>query len=335
MIIPPKYRLTKKITGLLLELEANRATIDSVNVPVKVEENFRRESILGSSLYSARVEGNPLTRAQVSSFRDLTGKEKKKVEVANLTHCITDVLQTYMKKREITVKHLLKLHERAMRNILSSEYTGIFRQSQEGIFDQAGTLIYHAPPPSEVPGLVLTLLAYANSSREKLIPVRAVLSHLTMEKIHPFVDGSGRVGRLLQLAILTRNGYSMKGLTVVEEEIEKNRTLYYNAIEDSAASDATAFLELMLEFLVSASKKAKDKIIAKRRFTDEDLLPPRRRELLDTIRDHRLVSLDFLRRRFLQIDPRMLRYDLKALMDESLIVKVGKTRGALYAPKNI
>lgn len=66
---------------------------------------------------------------------------------------------------------------------------------------------------------------------------------------------------------------------------------------------------------------------------DEETLLPRRRELLGTIRDHRLVSLDFLHRRFLQVDPRVLRYDLKALVDIGLIVKVGKTRGALYAPK--
>jgi Fic family protein len=333
VIIPPKYQLTAKITSLLVELESNRSTIDSVEIPLKVEENFRRESILGSSLYSAKIEGNPLTRAEVSSFRDLTSKDQKKVEVANLSRAITRVLQSFNKKKEITVKDILRLHENSMHNILSSEFTGVFRKSHEGIFDKAGNLVYHAPPPSEVPGLISQMLDFANSPTEKFTPIRAILTHLILEKIHPFLDGSGRVGRLLQLVVLTKNGYAMKGLTVVEEEINKNRTLYYDALENSTGSNSTEFVELMLEFMVDASNKVKAKILAKKEFSNEDLLHPRRKELLDTIRDHRTVSLDFLHRRFLKIDPRMLRYDLKALMDEGFIVKIGKTRGVLYSVK--
>lgn len=333
MIIPPKYELTEKITSLLIELESNKSVIDSVDIPLKIEENFRRESILGSSLYSARIEGNILTRTDISGFRDLTSKEKKKIEVANLTRVITRILQAFNTDKDITVKDILQFHDTAMHNILSGEFTGVFRKSHEGIFNRAGILVYHAPPPSEVSGLISATLDFANGGREKFVPIRAILSHLTLEKIHPFVDGSGRVGRLLQSAVLVKNGYAMKGLTVVEEEIEKNRTLYYDAIENSTGSNATEFVKLILEFLVETSTKVKEKILAKKKFNDEDFLPPRRREILETVRDHQMISLDFLHRRFLQIDPRMLRYDLKALIDQGFIIKIGKTRGALYATK--
>lgn len=63
----------------------------------------------------------------------------------------------------------------------------------------------------------------------------------------------------------------------------------------------------------------------------ESLLP-RRREIYEIICDHQIVSLDFLHRRFIQISSRLLRYDLEQLMKAGLVIKKGKTRGALYAP---
>ncbi|MBI3888033.1 hypothetical protein HY310_03115 [Candidatus Microgenomates bacterium] len=61
-------------------------------------------------------------------------------------------------------------------------------------------------------------------------------------------------------------------------------------------------------------------------------LSPRRQEIVDIIRDHQQVSADFIHRRFFGVNPRLLRYDLKYLVDNGYISKVGKTRGALYVP---
>ena len=326
MNIPPKYELTKSISSLLSQFEANRAVIDALSIPTAIEENFRRASLLGSSLFSARIEGNTLTESDVSDFRDLTSKEKERAEVANLSRAIKYILEYFDGTKEINAKEILTWHKMAMENILSSEFLGVFRKEHEGIFDVAGNLIYHAPPPAQVENLVLKLTDYVNSNAE-IPPVKAILAHLIFEKIHPFVDGSGRVGRLLQYAVLANSGYVMKGMVVVEKEIDQKRQLYYYAIENP---DATEFLELMLELLVVASQKAKDKIQTSQKFQKEDLLAPRRREILEIIRDHRIISFDILHRRFIAINPRLLAYDLKYLMDNGYISKIGKTRGVLY-----
>lgn len=333
MTIPPKYQLTKNIVLLLGKLDTNRAIIDSLTLPPAVEGNIRQASLLGSSLFSARIEGNRLTESDISSFRDLSSKEKQKIEIASLMRAISYLFKKYVGNKPIKIEDILHWHVLAMKNILSEEYLGRFRKSHEGIFDQAGNLIYHAPPPLEVLKLMDNLASYVNSSIEPIVPIRAILGHFILERIHPFEDGNGRVGRLLQTAILVKGGYAMKGLVVVEAEIDKNRPLYYHAIEHFDG-DATEFIELILDFLATASQKAKDRVIAGQKYTQEDLLAPRRREILEIIRNHQTVSLDFLSRRFLQIDPRLLRYDLKYLVDEGFIIKIGKTRGALYAPKS-
>jgi len=63
------------------------------------------------------------------------------------------------------------------------------------------------------------------------------------------------------------------------------------------------------------------------------LLPPRHEEILNIIKNHRLVSFDFIRRRFLKVPQRTLRYDLKRLVDKQLVVKIGKTKGSYYCLK--
>lgn len=64
----------------------------------------------------------------------------------------------------------------------------------------------------------------------------------------------------------------------------------------------------------------------------EDSLPPRRYEILQIIRDHQSISLDFIKRRFMAVSDRLLRYDLKKLQNASLIKKRGVTKGAVYEP---
>lgn len=326
MKIPPKYTLNNNILNSISIIESNRGTIDAVDLPIAVEQNLRRKAILGSSLFSARIEGNTLKREDVSDLRDITSKEKQKLEVANLFKTINFVLAKFDKNKLIKESDILSWHK-----ILNFE--GKWRTEHEGIFDAAGNAVYHAPPPSHIPGLISDLAAYINKDTDENPLIKAVLTHLLFEKIHPFVDGNGRVGRLLQLAVLSINGYGMNGMVVTEEIIDKKRQLYYQAISDSVGDNATEFVETMLEFMVEATSVAKDKMLAGKKFTQTDMLPLRRQELLQIIRDHRTVTLDFLHRRFLNVDDRLLRYDLKQLIDLGFVTKIGKTKGVIYTPK--
>lgn len=330
--IPARYRLTKKVVLLLNEIDANRAVIDSIDISPELEKNIRRESIIGSALFSTRIEGNTLTRAEMWSFSDLSPKDQRKIEVANLCRVIEkQIADSGKSKKKINAATLLRWHRNSMKDILDGEYCGKFRKGHEGLFDAAGNLIYHAPPPSQVATLIKKLLVFSNTKKEKLCVVRAVLAHLALEKIHPFVDGNGRVGRLLQLAILCRNGYGMKGLTVVEEEVDNDRQSYYRAIEGSTSGDCQQFLELMLEFIRSASNKAKEGLIAKQKNQSSlDLLLPRQREIAQIISEHGMISFDSLHRRFFRVSPRQIAYDLGTLEKKGYIQRIGKTRGAMY-----
>lgn len=62
----------------------------------------------------------------------------------------------------------------------------------------------------------------------------------------------------------------------------------------------------------------------------ESRLSLRRREIINTLKDHPYSSFDFIRRRFFSVNPKTLHYDLKKLQEQKLVVKVGTTQGAVY-----
>jgi Fic family protein len=326
MLIPPKYFLTPQISSLLSEIEGSKQVVDSVPIPIEIENNIRRKSTLRSSLFSARIEGNPTTPEDLPK---LSSSDLKKVEINNVLRAINWIGQRTA--RDIAIKDILNLHAITMRGI-EFEELGKFRTKHEGIFSSAGAVIYHAPPPRLLPGLLERLLKYINSDKEKFIPVRAALAHYSFEKLHPFTDGSGRVGRLLLLMVLSKGGYGFKQILPFEEMIDKRRDVYYRMLEEPER-DVTDYLEFVLEVVNEAAIVTKREVLNMQRVESFDLLLPRRGEILSIIKDQKLINFDSIRRRFKNINERTLRYDLKKLADSGFIQKLGTTRGVYYKPR--
>ena len=142
MIIPPKYFLTPNISELLASIEASRQVIDSIQIPPEVEMNIKRQSVLKSSLFSARIEGNNLTLddLQTKSF-----KSQKKIEVFNILKALNLILGGNAK--DITLKQVLKIHEIVMDNL--SENLGRFRQEVSAILIRLELLYIRRPRPAK------------------------------------------------------------------------------------------------------------------------------------------------------------------------------------------
>lgn len=229
------------------------------------------------------------------------------------------------------MKDVVTLHKTTMDGLVDYENLGKFRKEVSAIFNSAGIAIYMPPPPRQIDPLMVKLLNFANSQKERFVPVRACLAHYSFEKIHPFLDGNGRVGRLLLQAILAKNDYGMKGMLPLEEYLDNHRSEYYSSL-DVSEKEVSDYLEFMLGAIAKTVEEAKNEVLTKKTLDATDLLLPRRAEILNIIRDHKLVNFDTLRRRFMMINERTLRYDLKRLQDDSLIRKLGNTKGAYYEP---
>ena len=135
-------------------------------------------------------------------------------------------------KEKISDKLLLKWHEEIFRET-KPDIAGTFRNYQVSVGP------YLAPDWQNVENLMKQLIAFINESN--LNPVElAVRAHYIFEKIHPFSDGNGRIGRLLMNYILWNSGYSM---LIIEY---KKRKSYYKALQQPEEGFVNYFIRRYL-----------------------------------------------------------------------------------------
>lgn len=138
------------------------------------------------------------------------------LEVCGHKDALEYVIKNYNK--ELTEKHILNIHKLLTNLLLSEEESGKYRKCNVYIGGSMGELPIAIKPKMSI----LIAMAKKAKSKEECWEV-----HHEFEVIHPFVDGNGRVGRLILNWLLLKNG--QKNLEITEF---KNRTLYYNSIRD-------------------------------------------------------------------------------------------------------
>lgn len=322
MKIPPSYEITPGILEIISKIDSYRFFFNSFNLAIPIKEKIQRVSLLKSSLFSARIEGNPLTLEEVES----TSNKQKKTEVLNILKAIKYIEKQIHLEDKITSELILFIHKLIMKNL--REQGGIFRQEMGAIFNQEGIAVYIPPSPHRIKTLIDQLLNYINNKKEHFPLIKALITHLVFEKIHPFIDGNGRVGRLLTYAVLKSQGYDFGLFIPFEEYLDEHKIDYYYFL-DIGVKNTEGYLNFMLNAFLKQLEEIKLEI-SKLSKKETLLLPPRQEEIFNIIRDHTIVSFDFIRRRFLKIPTRTLRYDLKKLVDAGFVLKIGKTKGSYY-----
>lgn len=314
-----RFEETEEIKKRLIEIEATKIVFDNAKILPQIEERIRRESLLKSSLYSARIEGNPLTWREMNN---LNSEELKKMEINNLLKAYRFV---YLSKvpELLTLELIRNLHQMTMKNL--SGTAGKFRQEPWAIFNAAEVAVYLAPAFFDVPKLMDEYVTYANALDHHPLIDAGVLQFI-FEKIHPFADGNGRVGRLISAYWLKKHNYHFRGLLSFEEYTDNHLEEYYNSLEPN--KDMTTLVEYFLTAVAETARSILPKLETNQ--NRRPLLPPKREEILNIIIDHPYCSFDFLQRRFAAVNPKTLHYDLKRLREAGLIEKVGETRGATY-----
>lgn len=322
MQIPPPYTITDEILSLIAKIESLRLFFSSANYPPKIVDKIKRVSLLKSSLYSARIEGNPL---ELSDLELKNPQEQKRMEIFNIIDA-TNLIDSTKTGEPLSKSLLLKLHSVVLKNISSD--AGQIRSEVSAIFNQANVAVYLPPRPSQINPLLDKLFKYINSKNKRFPLITSFLSHLIFEKIHPFLDGNGRVGRLLISAVLKSYGFKFTFTVPFEEYLDTHKSEYYFHL-DKGLQNTNDYLIFMLEAYLNQLEELK-KQLEEEVVKNQEFLSPRQEEIVNIIKDHLVVSFDTIKRRFLKVPDRTLRYDLKKLVDKNLVEKTGKTKGRYY-----
>ncbi len=238
-----RMRDFEALAGRVREMRASGKL--SSEVLHRIREHFRIKNIY----HSNAIEGNVLavgeTREVVERGLTITGKPlKDQAEARNLSHAL-DFLEKLAGDAgtPITANDVRQLHDFVLRGI--SDEAGAYRSVDVRISGSE----YSPPGPESVPGEMQELglwLSKASVPAENAFAgvhglLAAAAAHTWFVTIHPFVDGNGRVARLLMNLMLMRYGYPIAIIT------KEDRLRYYDALEESQASDLTPFVILVSE----------------------------------------------------------------------------------------
>lgn len=169
---------------------------------------LRAESVASSRIEGLEIGARRLLRAEAARGLDDGSTDVTAKEVLGNIDAMVSAIQGVGDTGKITLDNILAAHNKLLADTRLAEHGGHVRQEQNWI----GGSSYNpcsasfVPPPHElVPELLNDLIAFSNEDSVPAI-VQAALVHAQFETIHPFVDGNGRIGRVLIHLILRRRG---------------------------------------------------------------------------------------------------------------------------------
>lgn len=257
----PEIKMDEEIVRLLIEANRQLAKLDMASQFISNADLFISMYVRKEALISSQIEGTQCT------LDDVLDPE---VEMnANLD--VSDVIN-YVKATQYAIKRLDKLplccrlireiHEVLMEGARGQDKCpGEFRHSQNWIGPANCSLKearYIPPNVEDMQNAMSDLEKYINENVEYDPLIRVALIHYQFETIHPFLDGNGRIGRLLILLYLMEQGLLAKPVIYISYFLKKNQVEYYDRISEVRRSGN--YEQWVRFFLEAVSKAAADSL---------------------------------------------------------------------------
>ena len=157
--------------------------------------------------------------------------ERELFEAKNLARVVS-YINIKAKERELNLEMILFLHKMLISNI-RDDIAGRFRKNDEWV----RVANHIATNPKQVIEKLEKMLIQYNSTNNENIIKRMALLHLTFEHIHPFMDGNGRIGRVINNYLLTREGFVPINIKFIDQK------LYYDAFKEFDEKKKTSIME--------------------------------------------------------------------------------------------
>lgn len=261
--LPFRIKMDNALQAKLSEADLMLGRLDGIAEVVPDVDFFVLMYIGKEATLSSQVEGTQAT------FSDLL-KAEARIEDSGI-HSDVDEIQNYIKAMNYGLERLetLPLSLRLIREIHEELLSGVrgegknpgaFRKSQNWIGGRSvETASYVPPPPHELMPLLHNLENYLHDETPSPVLVKAGMAHLQFEAVHPFLDGNGRVGRLLVTFYLCQQGVLRKPLLYLSEFFRANRKEYYERLSAGHdKDDIEGWLRFFLDGVSTTAERATD-----------------------------------------------------------------------------
>lgn len=252
------WDLSRNTLIMLGQCEAYIKAMNNTPIMPAFYEELMTMALRKGAQATTAIEGNTLSDEEISQLQRgeklPPSKEYQQIEVKNILEAFNNLLQetVYEKKEQLISKDLLLRFHRMVGQGLGEHFSAI-----PGQFRNSDVIVgpYRAPDYRDVESLIDQ---YCNWLRDEFkysrgdqhfsdVIVQAIVAHVYLEWIHPFGNGNGRTGRLVEFYILSRSGNPDISLHVLSNHYNNTRPEYYRQLEKAFNNRSlTAFIEYAL-----------------------------------------------------------------------------------------
>ncbi len=261
---------------MLTAIAESKAVIGRAKILPQQELKLRRQALIRMTHSSTAIEGNRLNINEVGALlaqKKIDAPQRDIYEVQNYLKTLKYIEKIIKTEQSITEKVLFNIHKLVTDKTLPKEQCGHYRKSRvyvvrrrQGFPDE---VVYKGPEANKVPELCKNLIRWvAESEKKEINPIIvAGIVHQEIAAIHPFSDGNGRTARALATLILYRLGYDFRRLFALEDYYNRDRQLYYKAINigenyEKRRTDFTPWLEYFVKGFKEEIDSVRSMIVA-------------------------------------------------------------------------
>jgi Fic family protein len=237
--------------------------LDSVATLLPDTHLFLYAYVRKEALLSSQIEGtqSSLSELLIFELEEAPGAPRHEVvDVSNYVAALKHGLERLRGGFPLSNRLIREVHAQLLsRGRGSDKLPGEFRRSQNWIGGtRPGNAHFVPPPPHLVDDCMGHLESFLHNETISLpVLVKAALAHVQFETVHPFLDGNGRVGRLLITLLLCHAGILTEPLLYLSLYFKQNRATYYNLLDKVRMSgDWEAWIDFFLEGVRMTAKGA-------------------------------------------------------------------------------
>ncbi len=261
--LPPEVTWSNKLLFALSKADRSLARLAEIGNAFPVPHVVVRPFVRKEAVLSSQIEGTHTSFEELLSYEagqlSLFGDLEDTREVHNYVRALDYGLER-LETLPLSVRLIREIHGVLLRGVRGESMTpGEVRRSQNWIGRPGATLEqarYVPPPVNEIHNCLSDLERFIHQDSELPLLLRIGLIHYQFEAIHPFLDGNGRIGRLLVTFLLVAWELLSQPLLYLSSFIEANRQEYYDRL--LAVSQKGEWEEWLLFFLEGVRSQAQD-----------------------------------------------------------------------------
>ena len=238
--------------------------LDGITMLLPRQELFLYMYVRKEAVLSSQIEGTQSTLSDLLRFETEARAGEPFDDIREVSNYVDAMMFGLERLAELplSLRLIREMHARLLQSGRGgTKSPGEFRRSPNWIGgSRPGNALFVPPPANELDGCLGALEAFMHDERSKLPAlIKAGLLHVQFETIHPFLDGNGRIGRLLVTLYLCVNGVLRKPLLYLSLYLKTHRTEYYRLLQEVRERGAwEAWLGFFLDGVAETANQAFD-----------------------------------------------------------------------------